>query len=121
MGIFFKSFFASLLALLIFTIVAVFIFVGLIVGLASPQRVETAANSVLVLDLNQVFHEQVQHNPLDGLGSDNEYDVPGVYDVVCLLRHAKEDSSIKGIYIPAGDNSNGFCKLRRNPQCHSRF
>ncbi len=108
MGVFFKSFFASLLALLIFTIVAVFIFAGLIAALASPQRVEVAGNSVLVLDLNQEFHEQVQHNPLDGLGSDNQYDVPGVYDVVCLLRHAKEDSSIKGIYIPAGDNSNGF-------------
>jgi protease-4 len=40
--------------------------------------------------------------------SDNRYNTPGVYDVVRLIRYAKTDSSVRGIYIKAGSNANGF-------------
>ncbi len=108
MGIFLKSFLASLLALVIFFIVMLFIFAGIVTGLTSPQKVETGSKAVLLLDLGTDFHEQTQNNPLEGLGSDDQYDVPGLYDVASLIRHARTDTAIRGIYISAADNENGF-------------
>jgi len=81
---------------------------GLIAGITSSKKVETGSNAVLVLDLSQAFHEQKQDNPLSDFGSDDQHDVPGLYDVVRLLAHAKKDSSVKGIYIKCGENNNGF-------------
>jgi protease IV len=108
MGGFFKSFFAALLALLIFTVVVVIILLGVAGSLLSPGKPEVATKSVLVLDLSATFKEQTQDNPLSDLGSDEEYDVPGLYDAVRLLRYAKTDSSIKGIYIKCNVDPNGF-------------
>ncbi|HLK27653.1 MAG TPA: signal peptide peptidase SppA [Puia sp.] len=108
MGSFFKMFFASLLAFVILLLVVFFLFAGLIAGITSSKKSETGSKAVLVIDLSQQFHEQKQDNPLADFGSDDQYDVPGVYDVVRLLNHAKSDSSIKGIYIKCGSNNNGF-------------
>jgi len=108
MGSFFKMFFASLLAFVVVALVLVFIIAGIIGGLASSKKSETGSKVVLVLDLSQSFHEQKQDNPLADLGTDDQYDVPGLYDVVRLLDHAKNDSSVKGIYIKCGSNDNGF-------------
>ena len=108
MGGFFKSFFAALLALLVFTVVVVVILLVIAGGLLSPGKPEVTGKAVLVLDLSQTFREQSQDNPLSDLGSDDEYDVPGLYDVVRLLQHAKTDSSVKGIYIKCNGDPNGF-------------
>jgi len=108
MGGFFKSFFAALLALVVFTVIAVFILAGIVGGLISPKKPDVEAKSVLVIDLAQSLHEQVQDNPLSGLGSEDQYDVPGVYDLVRLLRYAKGDSAIKGIFLKCNDDRNGF-------------
>jgi protease-4 len=108
---FFKIFFASLLALIAFTLVVVFFtlgFVSTIAGsIAGGQHVETGGNAVLVLDLGQPFGEKPVEDLLAGF-SDNRYNTPGVYDVVRLIRYAKTDSSVRGIYIKAGSNANGF-------------
>jgi protease IV len=69
---------------------------------------ETGSRAVLVIDLNQSFHEQYQENPLAELGGENQYDIPGIYDAVRLIRHAKLDSSVKGIYLKCNGNLNGF-------------
>jgi len=105
---FFKSFFAALLALLVFTVIVVIILIGMAGSLLSPGRPEIGAKAVLVLDLSQTFREQAQNNPLSDLGSDDEYDVPGLYDVVRLLHYARTDSAIKGIYIKCNNDPNGF-------------
>lgn len=105
---FFKSFFAALLALLVFTVIVVIILVIMAGGLLSPGKPEVGAKAVLVLDLNQTFKEQAQDNPLSGLGSDDQYDVPGLYDVVRLIRYAKSDSAVKGIYVKCNNDPNGF-------------
>ena len=39
---------------------------------------------------------------------DPSNDVPGLYDVVRMLHYAKTDSAIKGLYIKAGNNEDGF-------------
>ncbi|MBS1918558.1 MAG: signal peptide peptidase SppA [Bacteroidetes bacterium] len=112
MGSFFRSFFATILALLVFSgICIIILFViasGIINGITSSRKAEVGAKAILVLDLNQAFHEQKQDNFLASIGSDDEYDVPGLYDVVRLIHHAKTDSAVKGIYIKSNHNSNGF-------------
>jgi protease-4 len=40
--------------------------------------------------------------------SESVYNTPGVYDVVRMIRYAKTDSAIKGIYIKANSNGNGL-------------
>src|SRR5579872_1466449 len=108
MGGFFKSFFAALLALVVFAIIAVVILLGIAGSVLSPAKPEIGGKAVLVVDLSQTFREQAQDNPLSDLGSDDQYDVPGLYDVVRLLHYAKTDSAIKGIYIKCNSDPNGF-------------
>jgi protease IV len=105
---FFKSFFASLLALIVF-VGFFFILLLIIVGtILSPSRPSVGEKAVLVIDLGQEFKEQTQDNPLADLGSEDEYDVPGVYDLVRIIRRAKRDSAIKGIYLKCNSDPNGF-------------
>jgi protease IV len=104
---FFKIFFASFLALVVFVVVFFFFIAGYIGGLASKPNEETGSNAVLVLDLSETFGEKPVVDPLSGF-SENRYNSPGVYDVIRLIRNAKSDSSIKGIYIKASSNANGL-------------
>jgi protease-4 len=104
---FFKIFFASFLALVVFIVVFFFFIAGYIGGIASKPNVETGSNAVLVLDLSETFGEKPVVDPLSGF-SENRYNTPGVYDVIRLIRNAKSDSSIKGIYIKASSNANGL-------------
>jgi protease-4 len=105
---FFKSFFASLVALFVFAVLTFIVFL-IIVGIyLSPSRPDVGEKAVLVVDLGQEYREQVQDNPLADLGSDDEYDVPGVYDLVRIIRHAARDSAVKGIYLKCNSDLNGF-------------
>jgi protease-4 len=105
---FFKIFFASLLSLIIFSLILFFLFAGWIAGLASREKTRVEPGSVLVLDLSQHFKEQEVDNPFSTFSGNDEMDVPGLYDVVRLINKAKDDKNIKGIYINADANSNGF-------------
>ncbi|MFT3822483.1 MAG: signal peptide peptidase SppA [Chitinophagaceae bacterium] len=105
---FLKIFLASLLALVIFSIAAFFILLGIISGLTTPEKVETGSHAVLVLDLSKAYPEIATQNPLNGFGGKQRYDVPALYDVVRLLKYAKTDSSVKGLYIRCGSNANSF-------------
>ncbi len=105
---FFKSFFASLLALIVFAGFIFIIFFIIVGSLLSPTRPSIGEKAVLVVDLGQEYKEQAQDNPLADLGSDDEYDVPGVYDLVRIIRVAGRDSAIKGIYLKCNSDLNGF-------------
>ena len=105
---FFKTFFASLLALIIFTVIGIFILVGIISSAASSEKPVVGSNAVLVLDLSNQFKEQAIDNPINAIVNRGESGTPSLYDMVRLIAYAKSDSSIKGIYILCGNNSNGF-------------
>jgi protease-4 len=109
---FFKFFFASFLAMIVFSVIAFIIMIGWIAALtssvASDRPSSVGDKAVLYLDLGQAIHEQGQDNPLAGLNTDDQYDMPGLYDMVRLIKYAKTDSSIKGIYLKCADNANGF-------------
>lgn len=105
---FFKTFFASLLALIIFTVIGVFVLIGFIVSATSADKPVVGSRAVLVLDLSNKFKEQAVDNPLSVLMNEADNDVPSLYDMVRMLKHAQADSSVKGIYILCGNNNNGF-------------
>lgn len=105
---FFKMFFAALLAAFVFVFLCVLVLGGIIGGLASPKEVRAGEKAVLLIDLNDQYNEQVEENPLAALSSAEIYDKPGLYDVIRLIRYAKSDSSVKGIYLKSNGNANGF-------------
>jgi len=99
-------FFASLLSIIVFSLIVIFLLVALASKLTEKEKTEVADKSVLVLDLSQQFNERKQANPLSSFSA--EGDVPGLFDVVRLIEHAKTDNNISGIYIEAAGNANGF-------------
>ena len=107
MRTFFKIFFASFLALVIFTVIGVMTLLYMI-GTAGPAKPVIGSKGVLVLDLGVTYKEQGHDNPLNAITGDISSDVPGLYDAVRMLHYAKYDSTVKGLYIKAGMNSNGF-------------
>ncbi len=105
---FFKIFFASFLALVVFVVVIFFLLAAVIGGLSSKEKPVIESNSVLVINLSQKHNEQMIENPLSFISSDDEKDIPGVYDIIRLIEKAKTDDLIKGIYLQANGNPNGF-------------
>ena len=107
MRTFFKIFFASLLALVVFTVVGFFVTSAVLSTLMTKEKEAVGGKAVLVVDLSESFPEVAQGNPLEKL-RDGTGGSPSVYDVVRLIDHARNDSAVKGIYIKAGGNANGF-------------
>jgi len=105
---FFKIFFASFLSLLIFAFIAVVILLWMISAATSPDKPRIGTKAVLVLDLSREYHEQEVETSLGELTGNVDSELPGLYDVVRLIQHAKSDNDIRGIYIKCNDNANGF-------------
>ena len=107
---FFKIFFACLLSLIVFFFLGLFIMIGMVGSLASKEEPQVANNSILVLDLGQHFAERKINDPFTGLmgGDEGSGSIPGLFQVVRLIRFAKEDKNISGIHVVANNNANGF-------------
>lgn len=105
---FFKSFFAALLAMFIFCILGFFILIGIVASLSSTEKPTIGENGVLVLDLTSTFKEQAIENPFAFLNKSEDVDVPSLYNVQRLLKHAKNDVNIKGVYMLCANNPNGY-------------
>lgn len=99
---------ASFVALILFTVISFLIVFVIAVAIAKPTKPVISAKSVLVLDLSTALNDQSQNKPLNAFLGNSNTSEPGLYDVVRMLRFAKNDSTIKGLYIKADDNANGF-------------
>ncbi len=109
MANFFKIFFASFLALIVFSIVSLVVSLFFLAAIATPEQPVIGNNAVLVLDLSKTYREQAQDNPLAALmGGTEEESLPGLYDMVRMIKAAATDDEVKAIYIKANDNANGF-------------
>ena len=108
MASFFKTVLAAFLALVIFTLLIFFFTVSAVKGLGDDTRPRVADRSVLVIDLGQAYLEQMQQSPLAILSNDPEKKIPGLYEVVRLIKKAKDDRSVSGILIKANPSPNGF-------------
>ena len=118
---FLKIFLATLVALIVFTLAIIFAFSAIIGSATSPSKPSVGNDAVLVLDLSQQFAEQAKNSPLNSLFDNPSNNVPGLYDVVRMINYAKSDSSIKGIYIKAGDNENGYAASEELRQALTDF
>lgn len=106
---FFKMFFATLLALIALFFLSILFLVGLVSRAMKSDKVVVSPNSVLVIETSQPYTEQREYaDPMSRLTGGDGNDKPGLYDVVRLLQHAAADDNIKGIYIKAEGNANGF-------------
>ena len=103
---FFKSFFASLLALIIFFGLIFLLFFGIAGAFLASEKVTVEGKSVLVIDLSKELNDRVIEDPIAEItGEDSQ---PDLNTAIKLIEKAAKDSSIKGIYILAKDNANGF-------------
>ncbi len=105
---FFKTFFAALLALVVFVLLAIGIIVALVSASSSSSKPAVANNSILFIDLNDEFKEQADENVIGSFLGDPSSDIPGMYDLVRLIEYARNDQNIKGIFLKANSNENGF-------------
>jgi protease-4 len=105
---FFKIFFATLLAFIVVAILGVFMLLGFIGKAVSTKAVKLSPNGVLVLETSQVYSEQQILDPVNALLRQGPKETPGLYDVIRLIRNAETDDNIKGIYLKADNNANGF-------------
>ncbi|MEO8583546.1 MAG: signal peptide peptidase SppA [Flavitalea sp.] len=113
MNSFFKTFFAALLALVAFSVITTVISIIILVAVSSAvmsgnKNGVLSDNSVIVVDLNNNYKELSEPGLLSSLGQGVDNDVPSLYDLVRMIRHAKTDNSIKGIYLKCDGNDNGF-------------
>ncbi len=115
---FLKFFLASFVALIVFSVVAFLFILMLIARVASSgDKVVVGSNAVLVVDLSEPLNEQRREDDaVTALVSGRPVRQPGLFDVVRLLDKAAADDNVKGIYIKAESNGNGFAaseELRR--------
>lgn len=109
---FFKYFFAALLAIVVSGILLGLVFFGfmgaLVSSATSQQVVVIKDNSVLVIDLSQAISEMPQANILSAITGGNNGSSVGLFETIRAIEAAKTDEKIKGIYIKANQNANGW-------------
>lgn len=105
---FFKYFFSAFLALIVFFGLLFIIFSGVVGMLMSSEKVTIPRNSVLVLDLSRSFNDRQMENPILDLTGRVEDKVPTLSRLIRMIHAAERDSAIRGIYVVARDNNNGF-------------
>lgn len=116
---FFKFFFASMLGFIIGSIVLTFLMIGILAAIVSslsePEKKDATSNSVLELSLNYAVPEQTNFNPLANLsfGGMDMNEAVGLNDILRLLKKAKTDNHIKGIYINVGTFGSGISTAKQ--------
>lgn len=116
---FFKSFLAGLLALIVFFGVLFFATIGIIGALASQEQVELKLESVLVIDLSKQMNDKKVEDPFSDLSGEEVY--PELSAAIQLIGEAAKDSMIKGVYLIAKDNANGFASSNELREALSAF
>lgn len=111
MNSFLKMFFASCLGFVVGTItlvlIGIFFIAAMVSALGGDKDVKVAGKSVLTIDLAQHYNERMDKDPLAAIAG-GETETPGLYDAIRVIRHAATDDNIKGIYLNANGNGNGF-------------
>ena len=109
---FWTYFLASLLAIVVSGILLMFIFFGVMGALASSvtssQVAVIKSNSILEIDLSKPISEIPQANILSAITGGAPAAEVGLFEVLSAIEMAKTDEHIKGIFLKAGGNSNGW-------------
>lgn len=114
---FFKMMFASTLGffvgLMLAGMIAIVFMIGMVAGLGSnSQAVYTpkAENSVFKIAFEGDIRESAEENPFTNLLTGREPDL-SLKDLLKSIRHAKEQESVRGIYLDMGVFSGGTASL----------
>lgn len=109
---FFKYFFASLLAIIVSGILLAIISFGIMGALVSSATSQQMAvikeNSILEIDLSKQITEIPQANILSAITGGSNGSSVGLFEVIRSIEAAKSDENIKGIYLKAAGNANGW-------------
>ncbi len=109
---FFKYFFASLLAIIVSGILLAIISFGIMGALVSSATSQQMAvikeNSILEIDLSRQITEIPQANILSAITGGSNGSSVGLFEVIRSIEAAKSDDNIKGIYLKAAGNANGW-------------
>jgi len=106
---FIKYTFATILGTLITFFVALFIIIGIVSALSAgnEKTVVVKENSVLNLKLGKVLIDRQPVNPLAKYGVGDEEALTGLNRILQVLKAAKKDDRIEGIYIDTRNIPNG--------------
>jgi protease-4 len=107
MNNFFRSFFAAFLALIVFSIVGVIILLVIVAAFSTKEKTVTGQDAVLVVNLSDHYSEIPPENVVDEITGARSTP-PSLYRLTRLIRHAKTDPSVKGIFLKCENNSNDF-------------
>jgi protease-4 len=101
-------FLASFVAIIVFFGLLLVLFFGIVGVMVASEETTIESNSVLFLDLSKNFLDKKQENPILQIIGKQDEEVPALFELTRLIERAKNDSSIKGIFIKAEQNANGF-------------
>ena len=93
---------------------------GWVSSASEDKAVTVQANTVLDLKFDSALPEKTNNTELDPFDMEQS-NVVGVSDIIKMIRLAKEDGDIKGIYLHP---PNGKCRKSqrsRYPRCIGRF
>lgn len=105
---FLKVFLACLLAIIIFCAVVFFFTIGMASSAISNRATVIADKAVLQIDLSNLYEEVPKKDFQSIIKSEALEPQPGLYDVLRLINKAKTDDNVKGIFLVANNNANGF-------------
>ena len=113
---FFKFMFASMLGTFL-TLIITFLLLLLVIGgaIIATSKPDTTVpqNAILRLTLDAPIPERSLNNLFSGFGFGglNAQQVPGLYETVNAIHHAKDDSNIKGILLDLGTVPSGMATV----------
>lgn len=109
---FLSSCLGALTAMIVFFFLSIFLIGGIISGMSDDKQVVVEDNSVLHLELDAQFNELQQENPFAGLPvPGGEVRKIGLLNLKQVIKHAKDDDKIEGIYLEVSQPSAGFSTL----------
>ncbi len=101
-------FFAAILALIVFCGVIFLFFSFFLSGIMASDVARVPSRSVLYIDLSRNYAEKKMENILLSITGNIEDEIPTLYELTRIIRKAKSDTMIRGIYLKANNNVNGF-------------
>lgn len=105
---FLKIVLASLVALFLFTVIGFALLIGMASVFSNEEAKTIATNSVLVIDIAENFPEQSKTDGVTEFLNKKNGKIPSLSELIALIQHAQQDSTIRGIYIKCQENPNGY-------------
>ena len=97
-----------MLAIFVFFFILILFGLGIAGLFMAEEKIIIGEKSVLVIDLSKNFNELKQDDPFAELSMKEDEMAPDLSTLIKIISAAKLDSSIKGIYLMASENPNGY-------------